>query len=92
MSRTHMKPVGQEEELTCVFKYENSEEADKMRETLLKLADAFAAAEKTTFRHLVKSSPAGMALMLAEVSARPDAPKTYREWRKWLLEEYRCDT
>lgn len=92
MGRTDMKPVGQEEELTGVIKYENAEEADKMRETLLKLADAFAAAEKTTFRHLVESDPTGMALMLAEVSARPDAPKTYREWRKWLLEEYKCDT
>ena len=92
MSRICMIPVGQEEELTDVVQYENAEDAGNARETLLKLAEAWAAAAKSNFRHMVESDPTNMAMMLAEVSARPDAPKTYREWRKWLLEEYKCNT
>lgn len=89
MGRTDMKPVGQEEELVEVIQ---CEDAAKVRENVLKLAELMEEAKKTNHYHMTEACPSGMALMLAEVSARPDAPKTYREWRKWLLEEYKCDT
>ena len=89
--RTRMDPVGQEEETSVFYQ---GEDAKLVRNNVLTFAEAFAAAresiKKTNFWHMHEACQSAMAIMLAEASARPDAPKTYREWRNWLFEEWKC--
>ena len=89
MSRICMIPVELEEEMMDVI---HCEDAETVRKNFLEFVELLAEAKKTNHYHMIEANPSCMAMMLAEVSARPDAPKTYREWRKWLLEEYKCDT
>ena len=89
MGRICMIPVELEEEMMDVI---HCEDAEAVRKNFLEFVELLAEAKKTNHYHMIEADPTCMAMMLAEVSARPDAPKTYREWRKWLLEEYRCDT
>ena len=86
--RVLMTPWGQQEETVDVLQ---CEDAKKVRDNLIQFAEMLEASRKTNYYHMASESSSGMAIMLAEVSARPDAPKTYREWRNWLLEDYKCE-